>query len=100
MYVCESAGLKRSVHFVMSTALPLVNYISHVVKTCISGFLRTLPFELRNTAYNTVLVSVSVFMALSTVFHSINSPGNSPFSHSVLVVLVLPYWSFELYISL
>ena len=29
-------------------------------------------------------------MALSTVFHSINSPDNSPFSHSVLVVLVKP----------
>ena len=34
-----------------------------------------------------VLASVSVFMALSTVFHSINSPDNSPLSHSVLVVL-------------
>ena len=26
-----------------------------------------------------VLVSISVFMALSTLFHSINSPDNSPF---------------------
>ena len=48
----------------------------------------------------------SVFMALSTVlFHSINSPNNSPLSHSVLPVLflpflLLPYWPFELYISL
>ena len=33
-----------------------------------------------------VLVSVSVFMALSTVFHSINSPNNSLLSHSVLRV--------------
>ena len=39
--------------------------------------------------FYSVLVSVSVFMTLSTVFHSINSPDNSPFSHSVLVVLVL-----------
>ena len=31
-----------------------------------------------------VLVSISVFMALSTIFHSINSPDNSPLSHSVL----------------
>ena len=46
-----------------------------------------------------VLVSVSVFMALSIVFHSINSPNNSPLSHSVLPVLFLPYWSFKLYIS-
>ena len=52
------------------------------------------------TPFYSVLVSISVFMALSTVFHSINSPYNSSFSHSVLVVLVLPYWSFQLYISL
>ena len=52
------------------------------------------------TPFYSVLVSISVFMVLSTVFHSINSPDNSPFSHSVLVVLALPYWSCELYISL
>ena len=40
----------------------------------------------------------SVFMVLSTVFLSINSPDNSPYSHSVLPVLSLPYWSFQLYI--
>ena len=47
-------------------------------------------------------VSVSVFMALSTVFPSINSPDNSSLSLSlsVLLVLFLPYWSFKLYISL
>ena len=43
-----------------------------------------------------VLVSVSVFIALSTVFHSLNSPDNSPLSHSVLLVLFLPNWSFQL----
>ena len=48
------------------------------------------------TPFYSVLVSVSVFMALSTVFHSINSPDNSPLSHSVLLVLFLLYWSFEL----
>ena len=67
------------------------------------------------TPFYSVLVSVFVFMALSTVFHSIHSPDNSPFSHSVLPVLSLcliasfnyislheslPYWSFQLYISL
>ena len=52
------------------------------------------------TPFYFVLVSVSVFMALSTVFHSINSSDNSPLSHSVLPVLLLPYWSFQLYISL
>ena len=32
------------------------------------------------TPFHSVLVSVSVFMALSTVFHFINSPNSSPFS--------------------
>ena len=48
------------------------------------------------TPFYSVLVSVSVYMALSTVFHSINSPDNSLLSHSVLPVLFLPYWSFQL----
>ena len=43
--------------------------------------------SLLTPAFYSVLVSVSVFMALSTVFHSINSPDNSPLSHSVLLVL-------------
>ena len=50
-----------------------------------------------STPFCTVLVSVSVFKALSTVFPSINSPDNSPLSHSVLQVLLLPSWSFPLY---
>ena len=52
------------------------------------------------TPFCPALVSVSVFMALATVFHSINSPDNSLLSHSVLPVLFLPYWFFQLYISL
>ena len=51
------------------------------------------------SSFDSVLVSISVFMVLSTVFHSINSPDNSPFFHSVLVVLALPYWSFPQHIS-
>ena len=50
------------------------------------------------TPFYSVLFSISVFMALSTVFYSINSHDNSLLSHSVLLVLVLPYWSFQLYI--
>ena len=38
--------------------------------------------------FYSVLVSVSVFMALSTVFHSINSPDNSPLSRPVLLALL------------
>ena len=41
------------------------------------------------TPFYSVLGFVFVFMALSTVFHSINSPDNSPLSHSVLPVLFL-----------
>ena len=51
------------------------------------------------TPFYSVLVSISVLMALSTVFHSIHSPDNSPFSDSVLPVLPLPYWSIQLYLS-
>ena len=49
--------------------------------------------------FYSVLMSISVFMAFSTVFHSINSPNNSPFSHSVLPILSPLYWTFQLYIS-
>ena len=46
------------------------------------------------TPFYSVLVSISVFKALSTVFHSINSSDKlSPLSHAVLLGLVLPYWS-------
>ena len=55
------------------------------------------------TPFYSVLVSISVCMALSTVFHSINPPDNSPFSHSVLVVLAPalgPFIYMSLYESL
>ena len=39
------------------------------------------------TPFYSVLVSVSVFVALSPVFDSINSLDNSQLSHSVLLVL-------------
>ena len=42
------------------------------------------------TPFYSVLVSISVFMALSTVFHSINPPDSFLLSHSVLPVLFLP----------
>ena len=52
------------------------------------------------TPFYSLLVSISVFMALSTVFHSINSPDNSSLSYSVLPGFSLPYRSFQLYVSL
>ena len=39
------------------------------------------------SARTSVLLSVAVFVVLSTVFHSINSPNNSPLSQFVLLVL-------------
>ena len=41
------------------------------------------------TPFYSVLVSISVFMVLSTVFHSFDSPDHSPLSHSALPVLFL-----------
>ena len=38
------------------------------------------------TPFYSVLLSASVFIALSTVFLSINSPQNSPLSHSLLQI--------------
>ena len=43
------------------------------------------------TPFYSVLVSSSVLMALSSVFHFKKSPDNSPLSHTVLLVLFLPY---------
>ena len=53
---------------------------------------------------HSVLVSVSVLMALLTMFHYTNFPDNSLFSHSVLPVLSLcligPFNHISLYESL
>ena len=48
------------------------------------------------TPFYSVIVSISVFMALSTVFHSIDSSDNSMLSHSALPVLFLHFWSLQL----
>ena len=41
-----------------------------------------------STPFYSVLVSISVFKAVSTVFQSLNCPDNSPFSDSVLLGLI------------
>ena len=68
------------------------------------GYVTVYVFDINQpslpTPFYSVLVSISVFMVLSNVFHSINYPDNSPLSHSVLPVFFLPYRSFQLYISL
>ena len=66
------------------------------------GILRCMSFSVNQpsslTSFYSVLASVSVVMALSTVFHSI-FPTTVRFL-TVLPVLFLPYWSFQLYTSM
>ena len=64
------------------------------------------PTELAHSFFfYSVLVSISVFMALSTVFHSLNSPDNSPLSHcsssliSAVLVLLTIYLFMKVSIS-
>ena len=105
--VSRTSGLKQNVCCVKSP-MSWVPAGSRVVSPrgftftwwgCFGGLCRRhKPTELAHSFYS-VLVSVSVFKALPTVVHSINPPGNCPFSHSVLPVLILPFWSFQLYIS-
>ena len=55
------------------------------------------------TPFHSVLLSVSVFKALSTIFHSINSPDNSMLSSgliSALLVLSSIYLSMKVFLSL
>ena len=52
------------------------------------------------TPFYSVLVSFFCPIVLSAVFDCLNSPDNSPLSYSVLPVLFLPYWSFQLHFSL
>ena len=56
----------------------------HLVR--MSWFLSDINQPSLPTPSYSVLMSISVFMALSTVFHSINSPDNSPLFRSVLPV--------------
>ena len=73
-------------------------YLSLLPLSQLTTCFRREPSELAHSFYS-VLEYVSVFMAHSIVFHLINSPENSPLSRTVLTVLFLPYWSFELYVS-
>ena len=66
----------------------------------VAGYVFAINLPSLPTPFYSVLVSVSVFIVLLTVFHSINSPDNSPFSFSVLPVLFLPDWPFQLRVSL
>ena len=101
--VCLSLASSLSFSLFLSLSLFLRSLLSLWVHLHVVGMLRFMSDKNQpslTTPFYSVLVSISVFMTLSTVFHSINSPDNSLFSHSLPVVLALPYWSFQLYISL
>ena len=53
-----------------------------------------------STPFYPVLVSISVFVVLSTVFRSAFLQTTVRFLNSVLSALFLPYWSPQLYLSL
>ena len=55
----------------------------------VTVYVRHKPTKLAHT-FCSILVSVCVYLALLTVFHSMNSPDNSSLSHSVLLALFLP----------
>ena len=100
--------LSQSLSFMFSqSSLPSVSptLFSPVVSPSRGGDVAIYVFDLNLPSLptplkkNSVLVSVSVSMDLSTVFLSINSPDSSLLSHSVPPILFLPYWSFQLYTS-
>ena len=68
------------------------------------GMLHFMPLTISYLSFPTpfcsVLVSFSVFLALSTVFHSMNPLNSSLLSYSVLPMLFVHCWSFQLYIYL
>ena len=104
----NSFSLMFTFSFHFSSIIPQT-FFSHIV-TCVIKVNQTLTYDLMNctrgspsrdrdvtfmsdinqpslpTPFYSVLVSLSVFKTLSTVFNSINSPDNSSFSDSVLPV--------------
>ena len=116
---CNIQEVRLNTFYQVKTELSIITkYSEHIHVSCFIFFLFFVPtgshshggnvmvyvFDINQpslpTLFSSVLVSVSVFMALPTIFHSINSPDNSSLSHSVLPVLFLLYWSFQLCISL
>ena len=79
--------LERSTELKLSNAQPADLHVVQMLR-----FMSNINHPSLPAPFYSVLVSISVFMALSTALHSINSPDNSPLSHSVLPVLPLPYW--------
>ena len=106
-----SLSLDTFLHLLVSTMSWLLPFDSHCECTPISVLVSCdAPSQVHlhvvgmllfmSTPFCSILVSISIFTALSTVFHSITSPYNYLFSHCPLPVLSPPYWSFQLYVSL
>ena len=83
----------------------VLNQRIKVVSPCglITHMVGMLPFSSDKTnwacpflfiLFSCLFLSLWLFL----LFHFINSADKSPFSHSVLTVLSLPYWSFQLHI--
>ena len=78
--------------------ISVLRYKSPRAHLHVVGTLRFMSFSLPTPFYSVPVSIFFSFMALPTAFHSKISPDSSPLSHSVLPVLFLPYWSFQLYI--
>ena len=59
-------------------------------------------FDINQPSSPTPFIFLCPFLSFgpSTVFLSVTSPDSSPLPHSVLLVSFLPYWLFQLYISM
>ena len=67
--------------------MPPAGSLSYVANVAVNVFDINQPSL--PTPFYSVLVYTFVFMAFPTVFHSINSPDNSPLSHSVHFIRVI-----------
>ena len=95
----KDGGRSTSVVILKHTLLCVESQRAHLHVVGMLRFMSDINQPNFPTRFYSVLVSVSVFMALSTVFHSINSPGNSAFS-LCSASLISALLSFQLYISL
>ena len=86
----------------LCSAEPAVNFLIVAFETFPQAHFTWWGYYVKdlNKPVYSVLVSVYVFVALSTVFYSMNSPKNSLLSRFVHPVLILSYWPFPLNTSL
>ena len=89
---CGSRDRKRGCLFSSVDSVPDFELWVPVGSPSRGGDVEVYVFDINQpslpTPFYSVLVSGSVFTALSPAFHSIHSPDNSPLFHSVLLVLI------------